>query len=111
MTFEAFRNLFGLLAVPAIGGLFWWINRVDMAAARSLWKGPNQGGTRRQAGDYGRRDPARLEGLRRQGRAADAQLLAHEAAKQALRDRSEEHTSELQSLMRISYAVFCLKKK
>src|SRR3546814_5870466 len=30
---------------------------------------------------------------------------------QALRDRSEEHTSELQSLMRISYAVFCLKKK
>src|SRR3546814_5372515 len=29
----------------------------------------------------------------------------------AVRQRSEEHTSELQSLMRISYAVFCLKKK
>src|SRR3546814_1577533 len=29
----------------------------------------------------------------------------------ALKGRSEEHTSELQSLMRISYAVFCLKKK
>src|SRR3546814_7925850 len=29
----------------------------------------------------------------------------------AQHDRSEEHTSELQSLMRISYAVFCLKKK
>src|SRR3546814_5425402 len=29
----------------------------------------------------------------------------------ALVERSEEHTSELQSLMRISYAVFCLKKK
>src|SRR3546814_5465644 len=28
-----------------------------------------------------------------------------------LSERSEEHTSELQSLMRISYAVFCLKKK
>src|SRR3546814_1601446 len=28
-----------------------------------------------------------------------------------LDERSEEHTSELQSLMRISYAVFCLKKK
>src|SRR3546814_5614350 len=28
-----------------------------------------------------------------------------------LKSRSEEHTSELQSLMRISYAVFCLKKK
>src|SRR3546814_5147871 len=30
---------------------------------------------------------------------------------QAQHPRSEEHTSELQSLMRISYAVFCLKKK
>src|SRR3546814_2559060 len=29
----------------------------------------------------------------------------------SIRARSEEHTSELQSLMRISYAVFCLKKK
>src|SRR3546814_2268542 len=32
-------------------------------------------------------------------------------ADQAIGNRSEEHTSELQSLMRISYAVFCLKKK
>src|SRR3546814_1773438 len=32
-------------------------------------------------------------------------------AADSLRRRSEEHTSELQSLMRISYAVFCLKKK
>src|SRR3546814_3033715 len=30
--------------------------------------------------------------------------------RRAMRKRSEEHTSELQSLMRISYAVFCLKK-
>src|SRR3546814_3419295 len=35
--------------------------------------------------------------------------LIHDAL--AKKDRSEEHTSELQSLMRISYAVFCLKKK
>src|SRR3546814_4403212 len=33
------------------------------------------------------------------------------SAPTGLRIRSEEHTSELQSLMRISYAVFCLKKK
>src|SRR3546814_6661146 len=33
------------------------------------------------------------------------------AARGARSRRSEEHTSELQSLMRISYAVFCLKKK
>src|SRR3546814_10040697 len=32
-------------------------------------------------------------------------------ANSQMRGRSEEHTSELQSLMRISYAVFCLKKK
>src|SRR3546814_8055691 len=38
---------------------------------------------------------------------------AHDRADvlRVLKDRSEEHTSELQSLMRISYAVFCLKKK
>src|SRR3546814_6991410 len=35
----------------------------------------------------------------------------HSAVVHDLRTRSEEHTSELQSLMRISYAVFCLKKK
>src|SRR3546814_10750774 len=37
--------------------------------------------------------------------------LRPEAVKPNLRLRSEEHTSELQSLMRISYAVFCLTKK
>src|SRR3546814_4360192 len=36
---------------------------------------------------------------------------AHIDPEAALAERSEEHTSELQSLMRISYAVFCLKKK
>src|SRR3546814_2346776 len=34
-----------------------------------------------------------------------------DAVKELAQARSEEHTSELQSLMRISYAVFCLKKK
>src|SRR3546814_5714732 len=39
-------------------------------------------------------------------------VRAHELIAQRRQDlRSEEHTSELQSLMRISYAVFCLKKK
>src|SRR3546814_8128806 len=37
--------------------------------------------------------------------------LTIDLEKQEIRRRSEEHTSELQSLMRISYAVFCLKKK
>src|SRR3546814_2518610 len=38
-------------------------------------------------------------------------MILDEAAVQPEDRRSEEHTSELQSLMRISYAVFCLKKK
>src|SRR3546814_4676635 len=46
-------------------------------------------------------------------------IVAHDAQidragwrlESGIRPRSEEHTSELQSLMRISYAVFCLKKK
>src|SRR3546814_2660840 len=40
-----------------------------------------------------------------------AQHVAEKGADVITRSRSEEHTSELQSLMRISYAVFCLKKK
>src|SRR3546814_4927486 len=46
-------------------------------------------------------------------RRREAARLRRELAKleEKSRQRSEEHTSELQSLMRISYAVFCLKKK
>src|SRR3546814_3025266 len=72
-------------------------------------------------------EPGGVEGAapRFEGPAADADMDAHmrvtsvpntprhcersEAIQS--RRRSEEHTSELQSLMRISYAVFCLKKK
>src|SRR3546814_19779218 len=49
---------------------------------------------------------ARPDGLVRSQRAGEAHH-----ARPCLHRRSEEHTSELQSLMRISYAVFCLKKK
>src|SRR3546814_8458487 len=41
---------------------------------------------------------------------AVASVYPHYIAKAEKKGRSEEHTSELQSLMRISYAVFCLKK-
>src|SRR3546814_17773478 len=47
--------------------------------------------------------------LRRRPRFARVPGFRH--APQRFGNRSEEHTSELQSLMRISYAVFCLKKK
>src|SRR3546814_6191939 len=41
----------------------------------------------------------------------DPAAMASALRSLAAQNRSEEHTSELQSLMRISYAVFCLKKK
>src|SRR3546814_4318965 len=51
--------------------------------------------------------------LRRGGQRDPPRVLVEEALEHPHRRqvRSEEHTSELQSLMRISYAVFCLKKK
>src|SRR3546814_1918117 len=48
-------------------------------------------------------DPADLPGWRTDNQREWRNISGH--------NRSEEHTSELQSLMRISYAVFCLKKK
>src|SRR3546814_3035095 len=74
------------------------------------------------AGSFGAKvyygDGTRIDLLRQAG-AAEAELLAFcldgdafDAGQvHAIHKRSEEHTSELQSLMRISYAVFCLKKK
>src|SRR3546814_4491103 len=51
-------------------------------------------------------DPVVYREARTYGQQATAYVLKIERTR-----RSEEHTSELQSLMRISYAVFCLKKK
>src|SRR3546814_1786956 len=69
--------------------------------------------------------PARLDRLPHRGAADETGCAGHReggghrilpgtgrgAARRVVVGRSEEHTSELQSLMRISYAVFCLKKK
>src|SRR3546814_8696536 len=81
-----------------------------------------------RAGERAHRAAARRYGCAAAGRGYGARLhlrnewrYARLRARYACRDarrrgevalgRSEEHTSELQSLMRISYAVFCLKKK
>src|SRR3546814_10302120 len=58
-------------------------------------------------------DASRAERAAREQAQREAMAAANAAAAAAAAaaDRSEEHTSELQSLMRISYAVFCLKKK
>src|SRR3546814_4650248 len=78
---------------------------------------PN-GSVRRAASEY-RRDGKAVQA---EGDTAEADSAAFSspapnvlvmslAKDKGLASRSEEHTSELQSLMRISYAVFCLKKK
>src|SRR3546814_2282476 len=60
-------------------------------------------------------EPGRLVAARADGsldRAQDGQRITLGTIEQVMaRHRSEEHTSELQSLMRTSYAVCCLKKK
>src|SRR3546814_6050636 len=73
--------------------------------------GPDQEIEQRLALRGQQRRPARCIGIEGGDVAGDEALeeSAHILAGKA--DRSEEHTSELQSLMRISYAVFCLKKK
>src|SRR3546814_4378941 len=68
-------------------------------------------------GHAGKNEVERLIGEWRRERIAEPQMHRRAQMRGAgmgiaeLRGRSEEHTSELQSLMRISYAVFCLKKK
>src|SRR3546814_7655868 len=54
---------------------------------------------------------ARMADIDRRLRLAAAHRDLHQHRLDAVIARSEEHTSELRSLMRISYAVFCLKKK
>src|SRR3546814_6026686 len=59
-------------------------------------------------GDSWRLEPGIADTLRRMGERGD---IIRTMQRELTARRSEEHTSELQSLMRISYAVFCLKKK
>src|SRR3546814_4564404 len=61
------------------------------------------GGGRTASPATGAMLPARLH--------SDVQIFRNRHHESRRLQRSEEHTSELQSLMRISYAVFCLKKK
>src|SRR3546814_7452628 len=87
--------------------------RFSAVAAAGRWWKVVTNGTRlrraaRQASQAGIRERACTRSTRpRQMRSTSRSKLP----RQVSGFRSEEHTSELQSLMRISYAVFCLKKK
>src|SRR3546814_4153433 len=68
----------------------------------------------RAAGDVADRGDARARGdaVHMHGAStAHRHACGYDRPSEPRRERSEEHTSELQSLMRNSYAVFCLKKK
>src|SRR3546814_2090068 len=89
------------------------------AGGGAPWRGGAMGGRAARAGLCQRRGRDALFGRGGRGtaRARTSCRLVRRAGEMAARrggvgqSRSEEHTSELQSLMRISYAVFCLKKK
>src|SRR3546814_8415385 len=70
-----------------------------------------EGGGQELLRDRARRDRPGAGGDHRRAAQVALELRPRAQRDRALHDRSEEHTSELQSLMRISYAVFCLKKK
>src|SRR3546814_4075229 len=89
-------------------GRYWLVGDVRNTSGRSLYvrlTGPESGSgaagkwTDAATGEHG--DLLDLIALNR----------GLDAFREVLDERSEEHTSELQSLMRISYAVFCLKKQ
>src|SRR3546814_8360284 len=86
---------------------------LDRAVADS-WRGHHHlrpaVAKRRERGEHGGEQRQSSEKLHRSDpRSAPSACEATPCARRV--QRSEEHTSELQSLMRISYAVFCLKKK
>src|SRR3546814_1863436 len=85
--------------------LTWWQRRLARKGAPTFYRGSR--GKDQAVRDRPRQSPGRHRRV-----AAPRHNPIHIGPSSSCPlDRSEEHTSELQSLMRISYAVFCLKKK
>src|SRR3546814_3819805 len=78
----------------------------DLGGAGPSW-GCRVGGSLKRSGAAEGREPAGRSSRRRCSSSSSSGLTMRRVRSYP---RSEEHTSELQSLMRISYAVFCLKK-
>src|SRR3546814_3097933 len=83
-----------------------WTARSGRGRQDGSSRGTGAGRSRGHGSVAGRSDAHRVGRGRQYPGGYCCVFLLHSAA-----GRSEEHTSELQSLMRISYAVFCLKKK
>src|SRR3546814_7757991 len=91
-----------LIAAECIGDAKWFIDKASSyAKERVLFGRP-----------IGQNQGVQFPIARAYAQMRAAELLVRDGiAKYEAGDRSEEHTSELQSLMRTSYDVFCLKKK
>src|SRR3546814_5662367 len=109
---ETYRAIFGPAIVPAFGNLGLPGNREAFAVTL---KGQRlASGERRRRfglGAHAQFGPAAPQGRGNGARLVDAQVNLGIVRHGPALPRSEEHTSELQSLMRNSYAVFCLKNK
>src|SRR3546814_7114533 len=116
-------DLTSATAVPRICGHSWEVSSCRSAGGGGSASGPPSGWWSAGSCSNSLRMSS-IDGMRGSGsakghlhvvacfriRVVPHQRLAHQLAQRDV-ERSEEHTSELQSLMRISYAVFCLKKK
>src|SRR3546814_7282621 len=91
-------------AMEGIQGVFLVAGVLTTPLAADIWMGVNVN----VKGLQNVLDAARWRGA---GKVVFSSSVGVYAGTSADEYRSEEHTSELQSLMRISYAVFCLKKK
>src|SRR3546814_6047674 len=87
-----------------------YASRADRIHRRTLRRDRDQRGDDAGGTVAARRAADRAYSARRGARAADERIDRRQGADRRA-TRSEEHTSELQQLMRISYAVLCLKKK
>src|SRR3546814_7245754 len=85
------------------------LSEADDQSLRKLWHSNHS--LEEIAEAMGRTTPSLYSRARALGMSKRSPANAEKAVASAPAGRSEEHTSELQSLMRISYAVFCLKKK
>src|SRR3546814_1833084 len=113
-----------LSIIAAVGGAVWLIkSHPDLfttagAAAQRQWADVRSSRETRRTSSATVEMASAEEGESRPShRPVNSPTVVHNGAdgcaitQMVRNDRSEEHTSELQSLMRISYAVFCLKKK
>src|SRR3546814_3692358 len=111
---QGVRSITDLMVMPGLINLDFADVRSVMSEMGKAMMGTGEGEGENRALEAAQRAIANplLDGVSMQGaKGVIISIIGGEDMRLLEVDRSEEHTSELQSLMRISYAVFCLKKK